>query len=1570
MAYSDVIRRVRKMPNEGISLVKELRHPILKSMLAKDVRLFNIKYEAYVHQIDELNVNRAPSNKLKATSLHHCLEPSLAKALVRLGVFNEHVAANPPGSGSIANVGELNHDIVKVWIADRVIVDEADIASRVGVALAEVSFKVNRADARGAATTFFADVLTKLEEHGCDTVVDNSGKELSRQVLALVEPKSVRAVLEEEWKFWPPADKNDFMKFQRYVTNSVIEAAKWLNGKHARDDSKTEEEAAKSKKRHKGKKSKGQVTGKEDHPGDQVEDANKGGKDESKASSKQEKWKPSCLNPECGGKHRVLKCPTTSREKAKELIAKYKKEKEERSGKVAAIVLKSHDGTFVNAKLDGRWEATLGDNMKVVARGDVGADFSCIPRKLVKDLKTNGDRPKETKLDKPIILEGATTKHKTRAASMIRSDVMLQLNCAPLRLRNIEWLILEDDMSEILLGRPLLKAIGFDVDEHLESNHAVLDGKEFDTDLLSQVNSLSNPNGKLARSSYYKGLISTDADVDPVPEVETAGAAMGEDSAEDIQEAFRVMLTKAKDQGMSKEGLEKAEALLNEFKDVFRIRLGSDGPAIIPPMNVQLKPNARPTKTTQRRYAPAQREFLSETIRKLEKLGAVRANPTSRWASPALAVPKPGSEGFRFTVDLRRANAQVEPMASSMPNLESLFQTVQGSKFFSKIDLCHAYWQIALGEDSQEYFSIQTPLGIFTPERLTQGSTDAGNYFQGMTEPLFAQHADLIARILQWLDDFMLHAATEDELLMALRAFFSVCREHRLKIHALKTEIFATSATFCGRVFDKDGMRYHPSKFEALRSMQTPELAVDLQQFLFALNWMRTSIPDYARISAPLLQLLEECYKNVGGRTKRKLGKLSLIPTWGAEHQQSFDQLRESLENQIKLAFPKPEYDTVLCTDASETHWSGVLTQVRKSERQLPLCEQRHEPLGFVSGSFKKALLAWSTVEKEAFAVVESMIRFEYLIGGKEISLYTDHANLIYIYDPYGRNPGIAKHTASKLTRWAVKLSSFRYVIEAIPGEENYFADLLTRWAVRPRDVAARVSALAVAPVAPALSGEWDWPDLGALRVAQSEAEEPVPAGCKVDTDGIARVGSGAVWIPDSNKVIQLRLLIAAHAGAAGHRGAATTMRAMESFVTWTTMPEDTKSFVASCLHCLSTTTAGTVPRPMAQTLHATEPNKLLHMDYLYIFPGVEGYEYILVLKDDFSSYVRLVKCKSADAENTVQALQDWFATFGVVLHWVSDRGSHFKNEVVAALSEQNKASHRFTLAYAPWSNGTVEVVNREVLRILRALCSELRVAFKEWPSMVPIVQGVLNSASLPRLGNRSPLTAMTGLPADTPLASITASGEEVPRHVDLTRLNCLRRERIEETLEALHRMHREVSEKQTANRKRQIDAHNAKTHVRPCNFSVGDYVLKGVLAGQRDSKLSLRWTGPFRVVQTLSNFVYVLQDLLSGDQEEVHARRIIFFRNSAYEVTEELLGHLKHQEGELHNVANFVGFRTLRGVPQVKVRWQGLEDNEDSWEDIRNIRKDVPLLFKRHLEEISRQGTAKEKRFLRTHRL
>jgi hypothetical protein len=96
------------------------------------------------------------------------------------------------------------------------------------------------------------------------------------------------------------------------------------------------------------------------------------------------------------------------------------------------------------------------------------------------------------------------------------------------------------------------------------------------------------------------------------------------------------------------------------------------------------------------------------------------------------------------------------------------------------------------------------------------------------------------------------------------------------------------------------------------------------------------------------------------------------------------------------------------------------------------------------------------------------------------------------------------------------------------------------------------------------------------------------------------------------------------------------------------------------------------IPRPIAQTLRAPKPNLLRHFDYLFKQNGLGG-NYILVLKDDFSSYVHRFLTSAADALTTARALTDWFSIFGACRDWVRDRVSHFPEEVVTILKEQSR---------------------------------------------------------------------------------------------------------------------------------------------------------------------------------------------------------------------------------------------------------------------------------------------------------
>ena len=261
------------------------------------------------------------------------------------------------------------------------------------------------------------------------------------------------------------------------------------------------------------------------------------------------------------------------------------------------------------------------------------------------------------------------------------------------------------------------------------------------------------------------------------------------------------------------------------------------------------------------------------------------------------------------------------------------------------------------------------------------------------------------------------------------------------------------------------------------------------------------------------------------------------------------------------------------------------------------------------------------------------------------------------------------------------------------------------------------------------------------------------------------------IWIPDKNVDLQLRILVIAHTAGGGHRGIETTLRNVKKYFQWTQMAQDVKTFCRTCLHC-TVNQNEVIPRPLAETLHASKPNQVLHYDFLYIGKMDPENIYVLVLKDDFSNFVELIPCKKADHFAVVDALLDWYKRFGVVKTHVSDNASHFKEKVIKELNRELGTTHRFTLAYAPWTNGTVEVVNSVLLDTLRALCSDMKIAFKDWVSLLPMVQGVINHTPSVRLSGEAPVTVMTGLEPSSPLDCIFVKRKDVLRKTRVTERN------------------------------------------------------------------------------------------------------------------------------------------------------------------------------------------------------
>ena len=93
---------------------------------------------------------------------------------------------------------------------------------------------------------------------------------------------------------------------------------------------------------------------------------------------------------------------------------------------------------------------------------------------------------------------------------------------------------------------------------------------------------------------------------------------------------------------------------------------------------------------------------------------------------------------------------------------------------------------------------------------------------------------------------------------------------------------------------------------------------------------------------------------------------------------------------------------------------------------------------------------------------------------------------------------------------------------------------------------------------------------------------------------------------------------------------------------------------------------------------------------------------------------------EACTAKVAAKHLLNWCKTMGVPRVWVSDTATHFKNRVIAQLSDALKVNHRFAVAYTPWSNGTCERMVREVVRALKFIFPEQRNQVAEWVDVLP----------------------------------------------------------------------------------------------------------------------------------------------------------------------------------------------------------------------------------------------------------
>ena len=267
--------------------------------------------------------------------------------------------------------------------------------------------------------------------------------------------------------------------------------------------------------------------------------------------------------------------------------------------------------------------------------------------------------------------------------------------------------------------------------------------------------------------------------------------------------------------------------------------------------------------------------------------------------------------------------------------------------------------------------------------------------------------------------------------------------------------------------------------------MEPPSIGGHIQQFLCAIQWVKTGIPNFAQIISPLHDFMERIYEKAGKPTKLAVSAISLDSLgWGQSEQDAFERCKNALLNIVTLPHRNEIQRLCIYTDNSDTCRSDMVTQVPVDDLSLPHKEQRHVQLALCPGRYNATQLGCSTLEKKVYAIMDTLERMHWLApNAVNFYLHTDHNNLIFLFEPLSLVPDLSQSSTRKVLRWAVRLSVYLYTCVHINGLDNEWADMMTRW-----PASKTVRRLLKIPELPTTNKEtFKWTSLTELIEAQHE---------------------------------------------------------------------------------------------------------------------------------------------------------------------------------------------------------------------------------------------------------------------------------------------------------------------------------------------------------------------------------------------------------------------------------------------------------------------------------------------------
>jgi hypothetical protein len=403
---------------------------------------------------------------------------------------------------------------------------------------------------------------------------------------------------------------------------------------------------------------------------------------------------------------------------------------------------------------------------------------------------------------------------------------------------------------------------------------------------------------------------------------------------------------------------------------------------------------------------------------------------TSPMTSPVVCVLKPdktgqGKRDVRLTVDYRYLNSFTQSDPFPMPEADRVLDTVMKAKYISIFDCKSGYWQTGVVASKQWLTAFTTHNGLYEWTRTPFGMKNSGATFVRMIQEVLRPISDFT---VSFIDDMAVCSDQWNAHLSHVTKYLGVIQAAGITLNLQKCEFAKSEVRYVGHVAGSGKKKPDPQKLEIIKNLPVPTTQKQLRSVLGLLNYYRAFQPGYSTMAKPLTDL-----------TSRK-APVKLV--WTDKEQQAFDKLKEELCKQSELYRPRIGSRFVIRTDASGIAVAACLSQPEVETGEVNEKGTGEKPIAFCSQKLNPTQARWSTIEREAYAVIYALQKFHHLIFGAPVIVYSDHNPLSYIVD--------CAPKSAKLSRWALALQEYDLTFRYAKGSSNHVADCLSRFSLSP----------------------------------------------------------------------------------------------------------------------------------------------------------------------------------------------------------------------------------------------------------------------------------------------------------------------------------------------------------------------------------------------------------------------------------------------------------------------------------------------------------------------------------------